>query len=292
MAKQLKTTWKQIRRTPHQAFLAVMVVFLAFFVLSLFALVSAGSIRILEHFEAAPQVIAFFERGQDLSEAEIIKIKNELEATGKLADFKYVSVHEAEAIYREKNKDEPLLLELVSYKILPPSIEISATEINALSELKGVLESQPGVEDIVFYEDIVKTLSAWVKNIRFFGGGLISYLLIQSLLVIVIIISMKILAKKKEIGTMKLIGASNWFIRWPFIFEGIFYGLLGSFLAWGSCYIALLYSTPFLIGWLGEIDLLPVPYWFMLLLLLGELVMGLSVGFFGSLLAVHRFLRK
>lgn len=292
MNNSFKTSWNQIRRTPYQALAAVMIMFLTFFALSVFSLISAGSVRVLKYFEGAPQVIAFFEKGKDIPETEISKIKNELERSGKLADFKYVSIHEAEAIYREKNEGDPLLLELVNYKILPPSIEISATEIDSLILLKEILEKQPGVEDIAFYEDIVKSLSSWIKNIKIFGLVLVSYLLLQSLLVIIIIIGMKIMVRKEEIEIMKLIGASNAFVRQPFIFEGVFYGLVGSFLAWASCYIFLLYSTPFLISWLGDIELLPVPLWLMLFLLGAQLILGIVVGFFGSLLAVHRFLRK
>ena len=292
MSRKFNTTWSQIRRTPYQSLAAVMVMFLTFFALAIFALISVGSIKILQHFEASPQVIAFFEKGKDVSQEDIAKIKLDLERTGKLESFKYVSIHEAEAIYREKNKGDTLLLELVNYKILPPSIEISASEIDSLSYLKDVLEKQPGVKDIAFYEDIVSSLSSWIRSIRIFGLGLIIYLLIQSFLVIVIIIGMKILARKEEIEIMKLIGASSWFIRWPFILEGIFYGAISAFFGWVSAYTLLLYSTPLLVSWLGDLSLLPVPFWFMFILLLGKLAAGALVGFFGSSMAVRRFLQK
>lgn len=292
MNRNLQVTWLQIRRSPYQALAALMVMFLTFFALSVFALVSFGSIKILRYFEAAPQVIAFFEKGKDVPEEDIAKIKAVLESTGKLAKFKYVSIHEAEAIYREKNKGDPLLLELVNYKILPPSIEIAASSIDALPELKKVLETQSGVKDIAFYEDIVQSLSSWIKNIKIFGMGLISYLLLQSFLVIVTIIGLKILTRKEEIEILGLIGATSWFIRWPFIFEGMFYGLGGAVLGWGAAYLLLLYTTPFLLSWLGEIALLPVSLWLMLLLLASQIMAGMIIGFFGSLLAVHRFLHK
>lgn len=292
MSSVLKTTWNQIRRTPYQALAAVMIMFLTFFALAVFSLVSGGSVKVLKHFESAPQVVAFFEKGKDIPTEEINKIKYVLEETGKLAEFKYVSIYEAEAIYKEKNKDDPLLLELVNYKILPPSIEISATQLEYLPMLKEILEKHPGVEDIAFYEDIVKSLSSWIKNIKIFGAVLVGYLMLQSFLVIIIIIGMKIMARKEEIEIMKLIGATNAFVRGPFVFEGIFYGLVGSLAAWTAAYILLLYSTPFLVSWLGDIGLMPVSIWFMLALLAVQLVLGIIVGFWGSLLAVHRFLKR
>lgn len=269
-----------------------MIMFLTFFAISCFTLISLFSVKVLKYFEAAPQAIAFFEKGKDLSTDQIEKIKLELEKTEKLATFKYVSVHEAEAIYRDKNKDDPLLLELVNYKILPPSIEISATNIEALPVLKDVLKVQEGVEDIAFYEDIVASLSSWIKNIRFFGLILILYLLFQSVLIILTITGMKILAKKEEIEIQRLVGASNWFIYCPCVLEGVFYGLVGSFLGWGMTYLLLLYATPAIVVWLGEIALLPVSFWLMLMVLVIELFIGTAVGALGGFISVRRFLRK
>jgi cell division transport system permease protein len=286
----IKTAWQQIRRTPYQAIVAVMAVFSTFFVLSAFTLISLGSLEVIKHFEKAPQVIAFFEKGKDLEEQRIAQIRSNLEDTGRLESFKYVSTKEAEAIYREKNKDDPMLLELVDASILPPSIEISATQIQYLPELKDVLESQSGVEEVVFYEDIVKNLSNWVLNIRVSGMGIISYLLLQSILILMIITAMKILYRKKEIEIMRLLGAPFGFITWPFVFEGMFYGMIGAFLGWGAAYLSLLYATPFIVEWLGEINLLPVSQELMLFILAAELGAGMIIGAISSFFAVIRFI--
>jgi cell division transport system permease protein len=292
MASHLQTTWAQIRRTPYQALVAIMVMFLTFFAISSFTLISLGSMRILKFLEAAPQVIAFFEKGKDLTNEQIAQIRSQLEKTDKLASFKYVSTHEAEAIYKEKNKGDTLLLELVDYKILPPSIEVSAKNIDDLPALKDILGTQPGVKDVAFYEDIVQSLSKWIKNIRFFGIGLIIYLLLQSVLIILTITGMKIMARKEEIEILRLVGASNWFIRWPFVLEAMIYGVTGAFLGWGVSYVVLLYATPTIVSWLGDIPLLPVPIFITLGILGADLVAGILVGAITSLMAVHRFLRK
>jgi len=98
MSRKFNTAWSQMRRMPYQALAAIMVMFLTFFALSVFALISIGSIKILQHFEASPQVIAFFEKGQDVSQEQISKIKIELERTDKLASFKYVFIHDPQDI--------------------------------------------------------------------------------------------------------------------------------------------------------------------------------------------------
>jgi len=281
-----------IRRNPFQNLAAIMATTLTLLVISVFVLISYGSIKILEYFESAPQAIAFFKPGKDLTDINIINIRAQLEKTGKLNEFRYVSTKEAEAIYKEKNKDNPLLLELVDSNILPASIEISAKDLKNLKELKEILSTQEGVEEVVYYEDIVNNLSRWINNIKIVGAVIIIYLMIESILVILVIIGMQIANKKDEIEILRLIGATSWFIRKPFIATGIIYGLLSSFLAWGLSYLLLLYSTPFLADWLGEIPLLPVSWILMLILLGGELILGVFIGSIGGFLATRRFLKE
>jgi cell division transport system permease protein len=287
-----KKTLIQIRRSPFQNLTAIMVTTLTLLVVSVFSLLSIGSVKILKYFESAPQVIAFFKPGQDLSDIQIANIKAQLDKTGKVNEFRYVSTREAEAIYKEKNKDNPLLLELVDYNILPASIEISAKDLNDLKELKNILQIQEGVDEVVYYEDIVTNLSRWISSVEKVGIGVIAYLTLESVLVILVIIGMQIASRKEEIEILKLIGATNWFIRKPFILTAMAYGLMGSLLAWGISYLLLLYSTPFLAEWLGDIPLLPISFGVMMLLLAGELFLGIMIGIIGGLLATHRFLKE
>lgn len=287
----LKKTWTQVRRSPFQGLAGIMITTLTLLVISVFTLLSFGSIQILKYFESAPQVIAFFKPGEDLTDIQIANIRARLESSGRLNQFRYVSTHEAEAIYKEKNQDNPLLLELVDYNILPASIEISGKTLEDLPVLRNMLVTQEGVEDIVYYEDIVQSLSNWISSIKGIGTGVIGYLTIESILVILVIIGLQIASRREEIEIMRLLGATGWFIRLPYILTGIAYGLVGSFIAWGLSYLLLLYSTPFLAAWLQDIPLLPVPVLFMLAVLGGELVFGALIGSLGGFLATRRFLK-
>ena len=287
-----RKTWTQIRRSPFQAMTGIMITTLTLLVISVFTLITFGSIQILKYFESAPQVIAFFKPGVDLTDIAIANIRAQLEASGRLNQFRYVSTRQAEAIYKEKNQDNPLLLELVDYNILPASIEISGNTLEDLPILKTMLTNQDGVEDIVYYEDIVQSLSNWINSIKGIGGGIIAYLTVESILVILVIIGLQIASRREEIEILRLLGATDWFIRLPYILTAVAYGLIGSFLAWGLSYLLLLYSTPFLAAWLQDIPLLPVPIWFMLAVLGGELLFGALIGALGGFLATRRFLKE
>jgi cell division transport system permease protein len=289
--KSLKTALKQIRRTPYQALAASAILSLTFFAVAVFIPISAGFHLALRYVESSPQVIAFFEKGKDLENKDIDRIRTRLAATGKLASFQYVSTREAVEIYKSKNLEDPLLNELVDERVLPPSIEISATEISALPELRTILDSEPLVEDLDFYEDIVNKATIWITNIRVLGLGMIGFLLLLSVLILVVIIGMKIKNKRVEIEIMRLIGASGWYILGPFLVEGIIYGLVGAFFGWLGAFTVLQYSTPLLLENVGEFINLPINFT-VILLFLGVLTLsGALIGALGSLIAVRRFIK-
>ena len=289
MKQHLKTTWTHIRRAPYQALAATLIMVLTFFVATIFVLTAAGSQTILNWFETRPQVTAFFEDKVTMEQVDILKAK--LAQTGKIKEAKYVSKEEALAIYREQNKNDPLLLEMVTANILPASIEVSTTNISYLGEIAQILRQESGVEEVIFQEDVVRSLNNWTNVLRKIGIGLIATLGGVSLLIILVIIGMKVALRREEIEILQLIGGTAWYIRAPFIFEGIFYGVVGAILAWGISYLLLLYSTPFLVGFLAGIPILPVPFLFMLALLGAEILVGALIGTLGSLIAVRRYLK-
>jgi cell division transport system permease protein len=289
MRQHFKTAWTHIRRAPYQALAAILIMFLTFFVATIFVLTAAGSQAILNWFETRPQVTAFFEDKVTPQQIDILKAK--LAQTGKVKEAKYVSKEEALAIYREQNKNDPLLLEMVTANILPASLEVSTIDISYLGEIAQILRQEPGVEEVIFQEDVVKALHNWTNTLRKVGIGLIGTLGGVSLLIILVIIGMKVALRREEIEILQLIGATGWYIRAPFVFEGIFYGVVGAILAWGASYLLLLYSTPFLVEFLAGIPILPVPFLFMLALLGVEIFLGTLIGTLGSLVAVKRYLK-
>lgn len=289
MKKHFKTTWTRIRRSPYQALAAVAIMTLTFFIASVFILTAAGSQAILRYFETRPQVTAFFK--DEVTMAQVDTLKAKLVEMEKVKEMKYISKEEALAIYREQNKDNPLLLEMVTANILPASLEVSTVDIAYLGEVAEILRQEPGVEEVIFQEDVVQALHKWTTTLRKIGVGLIGSLGLVSFLIILIIIGMKVAMRRTEIEILQLIGASSWYIWVPFVFEGIFYGAVGAILAWLISYLLLLYSTPFLVGFLAGIPVLPVPVLFMLAVLGIEILAGALIGTLGSLLAVKRYLR-
>lgn len=278
-----------MRRAPYQALSAVLVMVLTFFLTTLVVLLASGFGSVLHYFEMQPQVTAFLK--DDISDEELTSLRVSLEKNDIVKEVKYVSKDEALAIYKEENKNDPLLLEMVTANILPASFEISTTQISHLKDVADILKKNDKVEEVVFQEDVVTALKIWTSAVRKIGIGLVSYLMLLSVLVILVVIGMRVAARKDEIEIIRLLGATSWYVKAPFVFEGMFYGAVGAFIAWGAAYILLLYATPFLIKFLADVNLLPVSFLWMMTLLGVQIFIGVLVGFFGSFLAVRRYLK-
>jgi cell division transport system permease protein len=289
MRNHWMTTFIHIRRSPYQATAAILVMLLTFFVVAVFGLLGRGSEVVMRYFETRPQVIAFLK--DDVSADSVDALRATLVQSGKVKDTKYVSKSQALEIYREQNKNDPLLLEMVTSDILPASLEVSATSISNLNDIAQTLKNTPGVDEVIFQEDIANSIQNITVSLRKIGIVLISFFCLVSLLVVTIVVGMKAAAHREEIEILRLLGASTWYVRWPFIMEGVFYGFSGAIIGWGVSYITLLYSTPFLVRFLSGISVLPFPVIFMLELLGGEILAGTIIGFCASFLAVKRYLK-
>jgi len=168
---------------------------------------------------------------------------------------------------------------------------LSTVKIADLSEINNMLKDSPLVSEVVFQKDVVSVLTSWTNALRSIGFGLIIVLSLVSIFIMVIIIGIKISQKKQDIEIMRLIGAGGWYIRWPFLFEGIFYGGVGAILGWLISAGALWYATPFLSSFLKGIPIFPLPLVFLFGLLGTEILVAIILGVVSSFVAVLRYLK-
>lgn len=285
----LKTVAKYIRRSPYQAISAALIMTLTFFAITVFAFITILSIRLVDYFESRPQLTVFFK--DTTSKAQIDEMEQKLEDTGKTSSIVYVSKEQALRIYKEQNKNDPILLDLVTADILPASIEVQAKEAQDLASLASVVKGSRIVEEVVFQKDIVDTLIAWTDAFKRVGIAVISVLVLVSVFVIITITGIRITVRREEIEIMRLIGASNWFIRAPFLLEGIFYGLVGAILGSLVSFGLLLYSTPTLESFLRGVPIFPISPILILEIFAVEVFLACFLGAVASFLAVFRYLK-
>ncbi len=157
-------------------------------------------------------------------------IRRSIEESPAVASSTYVSQEEAFEEFREMFADSPELIEAVEASDLPPSYRVVPTDPDAdvVVELGSQFRNQPGVRDVVFASEAIKDIQLQANRI---SNGLLWVsiaLLIASALLILNTIVVAIGARRQEIEVMKLVGASNWFIRLPFMLEGLVHGLIGA----------------------------------------------------------------
>ena len=287
--KATKTTMQHIRRSPYQSLAAIFIMILTFLSITVFTFIVFGSSTVINFFESKPQVTAFFK--DTATQQNIDGLRNQLEATGMISSTKYISKEQALQIYKAQNKNDPLLLDLVTADILPASLEISTIKIEDLNTVSQILQKSPYVSQVVYQKDIVSRLAQWTNAVRIIGIILIVILTVVSIFIMMTVIGFKVSQKREEIEIMKLLSATNWYIRWPFMLEGIFYGAVGTFVGWFIATTALLYFSPYLESFLKGIPLFPVSPFLLIGLLLGELVLAILLGILASSLAVLRYLK-
>lgn len=283
----IKTLKQHIFRSPYQSLAAILVVSLSLFLMSVFFILGAASQRVLQYFESRPQVSAFLK--DEAKPQEIELLRSRLESTGKIKKIDYISKEQALAIYREQNKDKPLLMEMVTAKILPASLEVSTLDLPSLKEIASLLKKEPLVEDVIIQEDVISALLVLTQTLRQVGLGIAGFLLLVAVLTILIVLGMKISQKREEIEILKLLGATWGNICSPFYAEGIVYGVSAALVSWGLSYSVILAAGPLLARFFSEIPLVPVPLLFMLELLGGTGALGIIVGILGTFLAISRF---
>ncbi|MDO8497071.1 MAG: permease-like cell division protein FtsX [bacterium] len=290
-----------IRRTPYQSLAAFLILFFTLF-LSTTILISMSFLHgILGYVETRPQVTAYFQ--QKISQSDIFKIKDDLTNSDKVESVKYISKDEAFKIYSQLNKDNPLLLEMVSSDILPASLEIYAKKPSYLPEIAAFLQKQPGVDEVHFQKNIVDRLLILTSILRRTTLLFFVFLILMSTVVLTTTTLFKVAMKKEEIELLKLLGASNWYIRKPFVQEAIFFGFLAAITSFAIIVTALLYSEPFLSSYLRGISTLSIAYnsyqiivWPLNPLFLGicfslSAVFGMGLAFWGSYIATGKYLK-
>jgi len=287
--KQAKDAIKLIRRSPYQALAAALSMSLTFFVSSIFVLLIIGGQIVLNYIEQRPQVIAFFK--DDTKESRIFEISKEVQASGLAKDVKYVSKEEALAIYRERNKDEPLLLESVTADFLPASIDISVNRAQDIEGVTKLVKDKSEVERVITPENLIEQLVKWTRIIRIGGIAFVSTLIAVSFLIIIMVVGMRIALRRDEISIMNLVGATRWYIARPFFIEGALYGFVGATIAVFLTFCLLLFYSPNIQEFLGPIQIFPISPLFFLFLWVSEVVAAIVIGCLGAAISLFRYLK-
>ncbi len=173
----------------------------------------------------------------DATDGQVKAIEAELDKSPDVRDFRPLTKQDAYEVFRRMFKDEPEVLENVDADILPRSFRVAPTDPELTEEIAARFVGRPGVDDVLTAkEQVDRVLSAirWVRRLFF---GIAAVQLASALVLIVNTIRLATVARRREIEVMKLVGATNWFIRLPYMLEGLAQGLVGASGAFVAIYV-------------------------------------------------------
>jgi cell division transport system permease protein len=258
-----------------------------------------SSSKLITYFETRPQVIAFLK--SDAKDTEVADLQHSLSTDPHIKDIKYVSKEEALSIYKKATSDNPLLGQLVDPSIFPASLEFSVTDLSFAQSIIDNVKGEKIVDSVGFtaalggetsLNDVVGRLKTVTTYVRVGGIVFVTLLFITSLVVLLVITSMRVVGRREEVEILNLIGATKGFIRSPIILEAFIYTLFGVILGWAVSFIAILYLAPTVVSYFGEIPVLPktaigiIELFGMIFVI--EIFVGAVLALSGSLLAISR----
>jgi cell division transport system permease protein len=174
------------------------------------------------------------------TEGQIADIRGELDALMKqkvVESYRFLTKRDAYKEFQEIFEGEPALTENVTPEVLPTSFRVEPTEPELTEQVVDRFDGRTGVKSVVSADEAVDNMLSVTRAIRWAFFGLAAVLLASSLFLIVNTIRLATFARRREIEVMKLVGASNWFVRVPFMAEGLTQGLVGAGIAVGLVYI-------------------------------------------------------
>lgn len=285
----IQETLRSLRRNNWMSFASVGTVAVSLFVLGVFLLLVLNMNRLASSLESQVQISVYLADG--LSESARKDIASDIEALQGIEEIRYVPKEEAKERLAKRLGDQKYLLDALGEKNpLPDSFEVVLKSPALVETAAAAITRMDGVEQAKYGQDVIEHLFAITRLIRIFGLALMVLLAGATLFIISNTIRLTVFARRKEVAIMKYVGATDWFIRWPFLLEGMVLGFVGGVLAaiaLQSFYAAMaakIYET------LAFFPLLP-QYPYMYYVSAAILFSGMGIGALGSTISLKRFLK-
>ena len=298
----LREAGHHFRRNWTTAFGAVVTIFLSLFIIGTFVLGSQMLSNLVGDVENRVTIQAFL--SDSASESGVQALQAKIEGWDNIEEVRYKSKEEALEEYKQTmsnrnaaeavaalDGENPVPASLVIKLDDPQQVEQVANQLIADTDFKAVCDDPENVSNSVQYgRDTVKRLFSVTNYIRIGAIMLVALLSFVSFVFINNTIRLAITARRREIAIMRLVGASNSFIRGPFVMEGMLEALFGAILAIIALHLGMMQLIPRLEASLQFLSF-EIPLRTQILTYAGMVVFGLVLGLFGSAIAMRRFLK-
>jgi cell division transport system permease protein len=300
------TIWRIIKngfstfvRNGVLSFASTTVMVLTLLSLSLFFIINVALNAGIETVQEKIDLSAYLK--DEAPEAEVLELQTQLAAFPEVQTVKFVSKEEALDRYKEQNKNNQKLLESLEglENPLPSSIEVKVSDPQYIEKVAATFDKDEFKEFVnkVSYKEnkiVIDRLVNATKFIQKIGISATTAFGLVSLIIIYNTIRIAVFSQKNDIEIMKLVGATDWFIRGPFVLEGMLYGIIGTIISMVGLAALLYYATPSISNYFGESGSGVTSYLYdNVWLIFGiQLLIGITIGVVSSTLALNRYLKK
>lgn len=292
----LKQGFKNIFRNKMFSLASIATMGACIFMFGLFFIIITNFNAGVRKIEEGVSVTVFFDKG--LPETEILAIGKEISKRVEVSRLEYISAEDAWASYKEvyfEGKEE-LAAGFAADNPLANSAnyQIYLSDVSMQESLVKYLNTVPGIREVKQSEMVANTLSDFNKLIGYISFGIILILLCVAVFLISNTVTVGISVRKEEISIMKLIGATDYLVRAPFVVEGIIIGLIGAAIPLALLYmmyqrIVIYISEKF--NFIGSmLEFIPAREVFQTLIPVG-ILLGAGIGFLGSKMTIRKHLR-
>lgn len=273
-----------LRRNAVASFSSIISITVSLLLIGLFAIFSIKISQIIEDVKRAVEFEIFLR--EDITPETIDEIKEKIIAFSEVDSVKFISKDDAAEIFRrEFGEDINALLDFnplpVSFKVKLKSIYNTPTKAE---EVNQKLSSIEGVEKVIYRKELLRYIDTRTNLLSIAGIALGIFLAFSSLVLVSNTIKLSIYAKKKNIRTMELIGASRWYIGAPFLVGGIMQGFIGGILSAVMIYGLEKFGVRFISEDLKDFFQIPLEVYLLIILF------GIVLGLLGSVIGIKKYL--
>jgi len=286
----LRETVHSMKRNPWLSIASVLTVMVSLMILGFSIFFLANASNMAKSFESQLEIATFLQT--EATPAQVQALQSQIKGMSGVASVTVVTKDQALIDFGKtmSGSQSDLVTDLGGTNPFPDKLTVKATDPQNVKALADVISALPEVDKVRYGQGYVDKLLKFTQWLRWIGLGVVAAFGIAAIVLISINVKMNVFSRRREIQIMKLVGASNSFIRWPFLIEGLALGLVGGALAAGIVGVGYNWIINYV---QATLTFLPVVQNIILFrqVTLGLLVVGMAMGAVGSGLSLQKFLR-
>lgn len=289
----LKQSFSQINRNKGMYFTSTMAITAMMLILGLFFVAFVNINLFTATIEKDYNVIQIYLSSGNTTEVTQA-VGSEIEAMDGVDHINYITKQEALGTLKSRWGDNGYLLDNLPENPLPDSYNVYVKDKDAANRVAADAANIKGVDDVVYYQDTIEKLAQVSRFVELGSIITMAFLIIVSIIIVANTIKLTVFNREKEIGIMKYLGATDWFVRAPFIWGGIIVGLISAGIATGLTYVIYQRVVALIgndISRILSVTVVPAEYLTNNLLII-FLCLGISIGTCGSIISIRRFLDR